>query len=163
MFQVSALLSELISDMFRALLETGCCTLRPDGDRMMPGLTCVSYLLLLSTVWPKCINEDVCSEFLLQDRSWYLTMSCTWKYIPPVAIVQLQWCRGSRRGSAVLGSREPCHKGSRYRSLCLEEQTETHCGPLCGPYRPPHSKNKRLKVHVFPVVRRYAAPCRTCV
>lgn len=53
MCQASAVLSELISDIFRSLLETGCYTLRADGDCVMFGLTCVFslyYLLLLFTM-----------------------------------------------------------------------------------------------------------------
>lgn len=59
---MSAVLSELISELFRALLEAGCCTLRADGDRMMIWLTCVSslYLPLLSTEWRRCSTEEAC-------------------------------------------------------------------------------------------------------
>lgn len=119
MFQVCTGLSKLISEIFRAPLETGCCSLRADGDRMMLWLTCLSslHLLLLTTVWLKCIAFNLwrcalilnSSQFQILEPSWEsarLTMFWMWKYIPPAAAAQPWWCIGSRRGSVILVSRE---------------------------------------------------------
>lgn len=144
MFQVSAALSKLISEIFWALLETGCCTLRADGDRMMLWLTCLSslHLLLLSTVKEKGITLNLrrytlilnSSQFPILECSWeptWLVVFWMWKSVPPVAAVQPWWCIGSRWGRALLVSGETClptpnyHEGSRYRSRCLEEQAHT--------------------------------------
>ena len=116
-FQVSAVLSELISEIFGARLDTGCSSLGADGAHMMLWPTCLSSLplLLLSTAWLKrsAFNPRSCTLIVnsggcrISERSWESTRPTVfwmWKiFSPPVTGVQPRWCMGSRWGKRYVG------------------------------------------------------------
>lgn len=112
-FQVSAALSELISEIFWALLETGCCTLRADGDRMMLWLTCLSslHLLLLSTVREKGITFNLRRYALILNSSQFPDIRVQLRAHMTNRVLNVKICPSSGHRAAMMMHRKQVRKG----------------------------------------------------
>lgn len=162
MFQVSAVLSELISELFRALLEAGCCTLRADGDRMMLWLTCVSslYLPLLSTEWRRCSTEEAC----IRESLWISNIRAELRvhiadYVLHVKIHSSSgWCAAAVMHRKQVRKCYACQLGARLSAViiikvrdvghCVWRFLQTSC---CAFVHVGHRtvRGKRLGEHIF--------------